>query len=109
GVCRDIRISYFEHRWDWWFVGDYVSGMWLMLQQRQADDYVLASGETHSVREFCECAFGYVGLDYRDYVQEDAAAYRPSEPTLLVGNISKAKQALGWEPRVGFRELVHMM
>ena len=109
GLASELRLGNLEARRDWGFAGDYVRGMWLMLQQRQADDYVLASGETHSVREFCECAFGYVGLDYRDYVQEDAAAYRPSEPTLLVGNISKAKQALGWEPRVGFRELVHMM
>ena len=83
--------------------------MWLMLQQPQAADFVLASGETHSVREFCECAFGYLGLDYKDYVQEDAAVYRPSEPTPLVGNISKAKHALGWQPTICFRELVHMM
>src|SRR5437867_10883162 len=109
GLASELRLGNLEARRDWGFAGDYVRGMWLMLQQRQADDYVLASGETHSVREFCECAFGYVGLNYRDYVREDAAAYRPSEPTLLAGNISKAKQALGWEPRVGIRELVSMM
>ncbi len=109
GLASELRLGNLEARRDWGFAGDYVRGMWLMLQQPQADDYVLASGETHSVREFCECAFGCVGLDYRDYVRDAAAAYRPSEPTLLVGDISKAKQALGWEPTVGFRTLVHMM
>lgn len=109
GLASRVCLGNLESRRDWGFAGDYVRGMWLILQQEQADDYVLASGETHSVREFCEYAFSYVGLNYRDYVQEDAAAYRPSEPTLLVGNISKAKHVLGWELRVGFRELVHMM
>jgi GDPmannose 4,6-dehydratase len=109
GLASELRLGNLAARRDWGFAGDYVRGMWLMLQQPHADDYVLASGETHSVREFCESAFGYLGLDYNDYVREDAAAYRPSEPTLLVGNISKAKHALGWEPAVGFRELVHMM
>ncbi len=109
GLAEELRLGNLEARRDWGFAGDYVRGMRLMLQQAQADDYVLASGATRSVREFCECAFSYVGLDYRDYVQEDAAAYRPSEPALLVGNISKAKKVLGWEPGVGFRELVHMM
>jgi len=109
GLASELRLGNLEARRDWGFAGDYVRGMWLMLQQPHADDYVLASGETHSVREFCECAFGYFRLDYKNYVQEDAAAYRPSERTLLVGNISKAKHALGWEPTVGFRELVHMM
>jgi GDPmannose 4,6-dehydratase len=109
GLARELRLGNLDARRDWGFAGDYVRGMWLMLQQAQADDYVLASGETKSVRDFCECAFSYVGLDYRDYVREDADAHRPSEPTLLVGNISKAKQVLGWEPGVGFRELVHMM
>lgn len=109
GLTRELRLGNLEARRDWGFAGDYVRGMWLMLQQPQADDYVLASGETHSVREFCECAFRYLGLDYKDYVQEDAAAYRPSEPTLLVGNISKAKQALGWELTVSFNRLVDMM
>ena len=109
GLATELRLGNLEARRDWGFAGDYVRGMWLMLQQTRADDYVLASGETHSVREFCECAFGYLGLDYKNYVQEDASVYRPSEPTLLVGNISKAKYALGWEPTVGFRELVNMM
>jgi GDPmannose 4,6-dehydratase len=109
GLASQLRLGNLEARRDWGFAGDYVRGMWLMLQQPHVDDYVLASGETHSVRELCECAFGYLGLDYKNYVQEDAAAYRPSEPTLLVGNISKARHALGWEPTVGFRELVNMM
>jgi GDPmannose 4,6-dehydratase len=109
GLARELHLGNLETRRDWGFAGDYVRGMWLMLQQTQADDFVLASGEAKSVREFCECAFSYVGLDYRDYVREDAGAYRPSEPTVLVGNISKAKKVLGWEPDVGFRELVHKM
>ncbi len=83
--------------------------MWLMLQQSHPDDYVIATGETHSVREFCECAFRCLGLDYREYVQEDSSAFRPLEPTLLVGDARKAKQVLGWEPQVGFDELVNMM
>ena len=109
GLARELRLGNLDARRDWGFAGDYVRGMWLMLQQSQADDYVLASGEAKSVREFCECAFRYVGLDYRDYVREDADAYRPSEPTVLVGNFSKAKKVLGWEPDVSFRELVHKM
>lgn len=109
GLARELRLGNLEARRDWGFAGDYVHAMWLMLQQPQADDYVLASGETRSVREFCQFAFEYLGLDHRDYVQEDAAAYRPSETTLLVGNISKVRQELGWEPSVGFRKLVCMM
>jgi GDPmannose 4,6-dehydratase len=109
GLASELRLGNLEASRDWGFAGDYTRGMWLMLQQAQADDYVLASGETHSVREFSEYAFRYVGLDYRDYVREDPDAYRPSEPTLPVGNTSKAKQILGWELGVGFRELVHMM
>jgi GDPmannose 4,6-dehydratase len=83
--------------------------MWLMLQQDTADDYVIATGEAHTVREFCDVAFARLGLDYRDHVRQDAAAYRPSEPMPLVGSAAKAQRDLGWEPKVGFRELVHKM
>jgi len=109
GLARELRLGNLEARRDWGFAGDYVRAMWLMLQQVQPDDYVLASGVTHSVRNFCEHAFRYMGLDYRDYVHEDTAAYRLSEPTLLVGNTSKVKKTLGWELGVSFRELVCMM
>jgi GDPmannose 4,6-dehydratase len=109
GLARELRLGNLEVRRDWGFAGDYVRAMWLMLKQVQADDYVLASGVTQTVREFCEHAFGYLGLDYRDYVREDAAAYRPAEPALLVGDISKARRILGWEIGVTFRDLVGMM
>lgn len=109
GLASELRLGNLETLRDWGFAGDTVRAMWLMLQQPQADDFVVATGETHSVREFCECAFGYLDLDYRDYVHEDPAAYRPSEPVLLVGNTGKARRILNWEPEVGFNELVCMM
>ena len=109
GLEKEIRLGNLDTRRDWGFAGDYVRAMWLMLQQPQAEDFVVATGEVHSVREFCECAFNHLGLDYRDYVREDSASYRPSEPALLVGNIGKARDLLGWKPQVGFQDLVTMM
>jgi GDPmannose 4,6-dehydratase len=109
GLAKELPLGNLEARRDWGFAGDYVRAMWLMLQQSQADDYVVATGETHSVRELCECAFGYLGLDYRQYVRKETTAYRPSEPVQLVGDAKKARRLLGWEPRVEFRELVSMM
>lgn len=109
GLTKELHLGNLDTERDWGFAGDTVQAMWLMLQHTHADDYVVATGETHSVREFCECAFEYLGLDYRTYVRENASAYRPSEPALLVGNAIKAKQILGWTPQVGFRALVHMM
>lgn len=109
GLAREILLGNLESRRDWGFAGDYVRAIWLMLQQSHADDYVLASGQTHSVREFCELAFSHVGLDYRDHVREDAASYRPKESLELVGNAEKARRQLGWKPQVGFRALVNMM
>lgn len=109
GLTEGLHLGNLDARRDWGFAGDYVRAMWLMLQQSHPDDYVIATGETHSVREFCECAFRHLGLDYRDYVQEDSAAFRPLEPALLMGDSKKAKQTLGWEPQVGFGELVDMM
>lgn len=109
GLAKDLHLGNLDAQRDWGFAGDYVRAMWLMLQQEQPDDYVIATGKAHSVRELCELAFGYLGLDYRDYVREDAAAYRPDEPAPLVGDAGKANCKLGWKPEIEFKELVHMM
>jgi GDPmannose 4,6-dehydratase len=106
---HELRLGNLEAKRDWGFAGDYVEGMWLMLQQNQPDDYVIATNETHSVREFAEVAFGYLGLDWRDHVRVDERFYRPAEVHLLRGDYSKGKRVLGWEPRVRFQELVKMM
>ncbi len=109
GLAQELHLGNLDTQRDWGFAGDYVNAMWLMLQQDKADDYVIATGEAHTVREFCEAAFGRLNLDYRDYVREDPASYRPSEPAPLVGSSAKARQDLGWEPKVSFRELIHKM
>ena len=109
GLTNELCLGNLDARRDWGFAGDYMRAMWLMLQSAQADDYVLATGETHSVREFCECAFEYLGLDYRNYVREGSAAYRPVEVVQLTGNAEKARRCLSWVPELGFRELVSMM
>ncbi|MFZ5567203.1 MAG: GDP-mannose 4,6-dehydratase [Pseudomonadota bacterium] len=109
GLASELTLGNLEARRDWGYAGDYVRAMWLMLQQSQADDYVVATGESHSVRDFCQVAFGHLGLDYRDFVREMATDYRPSEPSLLVGDAGKARHVLGWRPEVGFVELVRMM
>ena len=109
GRARELRLGNLESRRDWGFAGDYVRAMWLMLQQPQPDDYVVATGETHSVRELCEVAFGYVGLDYQEHVVQDQRFFRPAEVDLLVGDPTKAGKVLGWEPSMGFRELVQVM
>lgn len=109
GQETQIHLGNLDTQRDWGFAGDTMHAMWLMLQNEHADDYVVATGKTHTVREFCECAFAYLGLDYINYVREDMAAFRPSEPTILVGNAEKAKRVLGWSPMVEFNELVHMM
>jgi len=109
GLSKELRLGNLEARRDWGFAGDYVEGMWLMLQQEQPEDYVLGTGVTHSVKEFCEAAFGYLGLDYRDYVVQDPRFYRPAEVDLLVADPCKANEQLGWRPRVSFEELVRMM
>lgn len=109
GLASELRLGNMDATRDWGYAGDYVRAMWLMLQHDQADDYVVATGESHSVREFCEIAFARLGLDYRDFVHESAADYRPAEPALLVGDASKARRTLGWRPEVGFVELVHRM
>jgi GDPmannose 4,6-dehydratase len=109
GLDEELRLGNLDAQRDWGFAGDYVEAMWLMLQQDQPEDYVVATGETHSVREFCELAFGHVGLDYNDYVVMDERFMRPAEVDLLIGDPSKAQAALGWTPKTPFPELVRMM
>jgi GDPmannose 4,6-dehydratase len=109
GLQDKVKLGNLDARRDWGYAGDYVRGMWLMLQQDQPDDYVLATGETHSVRELCEAAFAHVGLDWQQHVEIDPRYYRPAEVDLLIGDAGKAKQKLGWEPEVRFRQLVEMM
>lgn len=109
GKARELRLGNLEARRDWGHAKDYVRAMWLMLQQPEPGDYVVATGETHSVREFCELAFGYAGLDYRDYVVSDPELYRPAEINVLQGDATKARTVLGWQPTVRFQELVREM
>ncbi len=109
GLADKLPMGNLEALRDWGFAGDYVEAMWLMLQQDEADDYIVATGRRHSVRELCEVAFSYVGLDYRNYVTVDPRFLRPAEVDDLVGDASKAKIKMGWEPRVQFEELIHMM
>lgn len=109
GLASELRLGNLDSRRDWGYAGDYVRAMWLILQQDQPDDYVIATGETHSVRELVEIAFDHVGLDWQKYVVVDPRLYRPAEVDLLQGDYSKARTKLGWEPRVSFPELVRMM
>jgi GDPmannose 4,6-dehydratase len=109
GLAEELRLGNLESRRDWGFAGDYVEAMWMMLQQSQPADYVICTGMTHSVREFCEAAFGYVGLNYEDYVVQDSRFYRPAEVDLLVGDPKYASNVLGWKPKISFEELVKMM
>jgi GDPmannose 4,6-dehydratase len=109
GLANELRLGNLEARRDWGFAGDYVRAMWLMLQQPKADDYVIGTGETHSVEEFVTVAFGHVGLKWRDYVVIDPKFHRPAEVDLLLSDASKARRMLGWTPDVGFRRLVTMM
>jgi len=109
GMTKELRLGNLEAKRDWGFAGDYVKAMWMMLQQPKPADYVIATGETRSIREFVEVAFKYVGLDWNQYVKLDKALLRPAEVDLLVGDASKAKRELGWEPEVTFEQLVKMM
>ncbi len=109
GLQKALALGNLEAKRDWGFAGDYVRAMWLMLQQDRPDDYVIATGETRSVQDFCKVAFDYAGLDYRKHVVVDPHYFRPTEVDLLVGDASKARKALGWEPRTSFSELVKMM
>ncbi len=109
GLADKLALGNLEACRDIGFAGDYVAAMWMMLQQDEPDSFVIATGETHSIRNMCEAAFGYLDLDWQDYVVQDPRFMRPAEVDLLVGDASKAREILGWEPEVGFRELVEMM
>jgi GDPmannose 4,6-dehydratase len=109
GLTDRLGLGNLESRRDMGFAGDYVEAMWLMLQQDEPDDYVIATGETHAIREICETAFGHAGLDYNDYVFCDERFFRPAEVDLLVGDPSKARRELGWEPKVTFEDLICLM
>ena len=109
GKAKELRLGNLEAQRDWGFAGDYVEAMWLMLQQDHPDNYVIGTGETHPVREFCEIAFSHVGLDYKEFVVQDEKFYRPAEVELLISDPSKARNQLKWELNVSFKELVTMM
>jgi GDPmannose 4,6-dehydratase len=109
GLATELRLGDLDPQRDWGYAGDYVEAMWLMLQQDKPQDYVIATGETHSVQEFCELAFGHVDLDWREWVVQDQRFMRPAEVDLLIGDASKARAELGWRPRTQFPDLVAMM
>jgi GDPmannose 4,6-dehydratase len=109
GRAKELRLGNLDAKRDWGFAGDYVEAMWRMLQQEKPDDYVIATGETHSVREFVEESFGYAGVDWKKHVVIDEKYFRPAEVDLLLGDPTKAKKALGWQPKVGFKALVKLM
>lgn len=109
GVQKDLFLGNLDAKRDWGFAGDYIQAMWMMLQAPKPEDYVIATGETHTVREFLELAFGRLQLDWQKHVKIDTKYYRPTEVDLLIGDASKAKRDLGWEPKVRFEELANMM
>ena len=109
GIQQDLFLGNLDAKRDWGFAGDYIEAMWMMLQASKPEDYVIATGETHTVREFLELAFGRLKLDWQKHVKLDAKYYRPTEVDLLIGDASKAKRDLGWEPKVRFQELAYMM
>ncbi len=109
GLNKELRLGNLDAKRDWGFAGDYVEAMWKMLQRNNPEDYVVATGETHTVKEFCEIAFESAGLDWEKYVKIDPKFMRPAEVNLLLGDASKARKELDWQPKVSFKELVHMM
>jgi GDPmannose 4,6-dehydratase len=109
GLQKELYLGNMDAKRDWGYAPEYVEGMWRMLQQDQPDDYVLATNETHTVQEFVQVAFSHVGLDWKDFVKYDARYERPAEVDLLIGNPAKAKEKLGWEPKVRFKELAQIM
>ncbi len=109
GRAKELRLGNLDAKRDWGFARDYVEAMWRMLQQDEPGDYVIATGETHSVREFCEEAFSHVGLDWKDYVKVDPKYFRPAEVDVLLGDPGQARTVLGWEPKVTFKELARLM
>lgn len=109
GLQQKLYLGNLDARRDWGYARDYVEAMWMMMQAEEADDYVIATGETHSIREFLDETFGYLGLDWNEHVEIDPRYYRPAEVDLLLGDASKARAKLGWEPKVGFKELARLM
>jgi GDPmannose 4,6-dehydratase len=109
GLAKELKLGNLEARRDWCYAQDAVTAMWLMLQQESLDDYIIASGETHSVKELVECAFNSVGLNWEDYVSVEPEFYRPDESVQLVGCIDKIKTQLGWQPQYSFEQLVEVM
>ena len=109
GLQDKLYLGNLDAKRDWGYAGDYIEAMWMMLQQDKPDDYVVATGETHSVREFLDEVFGYLELDWKDYVEIDPNYFRPTEVDLLLGDAARARKVLGWEPRVSFKDLARMM
>ena len=109
GKASELRLGNIDSARDWGFAGDYVEAMWRMMQQQEPDDYVVGTGAKHSVRDFCAAAFGHVGLDWKKYVKTDPRFVRPAEVDVLLADASRARTELGWAPKVGFEQLVHMM
>jgi len=109
GLTKELQLGNLDAKRDWGFAGDYIEAMFLMLQQKEPDDYVIATGETHTVREFVELAFGHAGLDWKKYIKQDEGLFRPAEVHELRGDSSRAREKLGWEPKVNFESLVKMM
>jgi GDPmannose 4,6-dehydratase len=109
GITEELRLGNLQAKRDWGFAGDYVRAMWLMLQQEEADDYVVGTGETHSVEEFVRIAFDHAGLEWRRHVVIDPRFYRPAEVDLLLGDASKAQRVLGWRPQMSFEQMVRTM
>jgi GDPmannose 4,6-dehydratase len=109
GLQQKLFLGNLDAKRDWGYAADYMEAVWLMLQQDQADDYVIATGETHSVRDFLNEAFGHIGLDWQKHVEIDPRYYRPTEVDLLLGDASKARRKLDWQPKVGFKDLVRKM
>ena len=109
GLSKELGLGNLDAKRDWGYAGDYVKAMWLMLQQNKPDDFIISTGKTHSVRDLVDIAFSHLGLDYKKYVKKDKRFIRPAEVDLLIGDHSKAKNELNWEPEVSFEELVKMM
>jgi GDPmannose 4,6-dehydratase len=109
GIDKELRLGNLEARRDWGYAGDFVEAMWLMLQQKGPEDYVIATGKDRTIREFCEAAFAHVGLDWQEFVKVDEKFFRPAEVNILLGDSSKAQNQLGWKPKVSFEEMVQMM
>jgi GDPmannose 4,6-dehydratase len=109
GLAKELRLGNLDSKRDWGYAEDYVRAMWLMLQQDSPRDFVISSGTNHSVRDFCDAAFSHVGLDWNDYVVSDPKFYRPAEVNVLLGDCQQARETLGWQPKVSFEEMVHIM